>query len=62
MSSYQWWMLPAMMKKQVMKLTPTMMVRIKAILSASLSVVPSFSPIAFAHNLHIRDTLPLLHS
>ena len=41
----------AIIKKHVMMLTATIAVLIIAILSASLSVVPSFSPIDLAHSL-----------
>jgi hypothetical protein len=49
---YQWRIVFAMMKKQVMKLTPTIRVRMSAILSASSLSDEAFSPSAFAQISH----------
>ena len=49
-------MLPAMIKQLVTTSWTEIKVRIKAILSASLSDLPDLSPSAFAHTLQIFFT------
>jgi hypothetical protein len=48
---YQLCITPLIIKKQVMKFTRTMIDRMIATMSASRSVVPSFSPRDFAQSL-----------
>lgn len=52
----------AIIKKHVIKFTVTIMVRIMAIRSASLSSAPDFSPSALAHILHNLDFIYFLEA